>query len=249
MKASRLLIVGALLAFAPAIFAASGDYKEVSCSTQTFFGSNSCNQCFDGGSLTVGQKLTGLYDTWTNKNTTDQVMYQDEQANPTLVNLAGTATTFVSNPSTESKFWKFSSEMIFTSEASSGTGTARKVFTLKPGKTVRLMDSEFGAYYQLEKTDAKKGDHVALLKFPANYHDVSDQNGKPGVMQKHLECVAFTANVAAAAAVSTPAKVVPTPTPTQATKVKTGAADTFLFVGLAMLLAMAFMFARKRRTV
>ncbi len=245
MKASRLLIVGALLAFAPAIFAASGDYKEVACGTQTFFGSNTCNQCFDGGTLTPGQKLTGLYDSWTNKNATEQVIYQDEQMNPTLINLGGNGTSFVSNPLDEAKFWKFGSEIIFTPESSGSGSVKRNVFSLKPGKTVRVMDSEFGAYYQLEKTDAKKGAFVALVKFPVNYHDVSDQTGKAGLVQKHLECVAFSADVPAAS-VSTPVKIVPTPA--QVTTVKTGAADTFLFVGLAMLLALAFMFARKRRS-
>lgn len=245
MKASRLLIVGALLAFTPFTFAASGDYKEVACGTQTFFGTNSCNQCFEGGTLTSGQKLTGLYDSWTNKNSTEQIIYKDEQVNPTLVNLGGNGTSFLSNPTDDSKFWKFGSEIIFTPESSSSSGAARSVFSLKPGKTVRVMDSEFGAYYQLEKTDAKKGAYVALLKFPVNYHDVSDQTGKAGNVQKHLECVAFAADVPTAS-VSTPVKIVPTPT--QATKVKTGAADTFLFVALAMLLALAFMFARKRRS-
>lgn len=249
MVSLRSLLLAGLLIVTPSAFAASGDYAEISCSTQSFFGTNSCNQCFDGGNIAAGQKLTGLYDTWTNKNQSEQVIYEDEQVKPTLVNLGGSGTTFVSNPADPEKFWKFGTEIIFTKESSStstGTGTAtgstsKNVYSLKPSKTVRIYDSEFGAYYAMEKTSKKNGEFVALMKFPTNYRDVNDATGKPGLLQKHNECVAYKASVAAAPA---PAAVTPPPT----TKVKTGAADTFLFLGLAMLLGLAFMFAKRRST-
>lgn len=124
------------------------------------------------------------------------------------------------------------------------------MFSLKPGKKVTVLEASLGANYQLERSDKKNGDYVGLVKFPVNYRSVNDTTGKAGSLVNHLECAAFKLSVTTAAAV-TPVTPTPptTPAPTQATKVKTGAADTFLFMGLAMLLALAFMFARKRKTV
>lgn len=249
MKASLSLLLGVFFLSTSSAFAAPGDYKETSCAAP-IFSANGCaastsTQCFDGGTVAAGEKLTGLYDSWTNKNQTEQVIYQDEQKYPTLVNVGGTGTSWLSNPKDEKEFWSYGSEVIFTPETSSGT--SRQVFSLKPGKTVRVMDAKLGANYQLEKTDKKAGEYVGLVKFPVNYRDVSDVDGKAGVLVNHLECVAFQADGQVAAAV---APVVKTPvTPPQVTQVKTGAADTFLFLGLAMLLTLAFMFARKRKSL
>lgn len=46
-----------------------GENKSVSCSSNSAFGTNSCDECFDGGSVTVGKRLTGLFDNWTNNTT------------------------------------------------------------------------------------------------------------------------------------------------------------------------------------
>jgi LPXTG-motif cell wall-anchored protein len=255
MKA-RFLIASLLLLGSTQVFAASGDYKQVDC-TLPVFTANGCaasasTQCFDGGSVTPGQKLIGLYDSWTNKNQSEQVIYQDEVTFPKLVNVGGAGTSWLTNPADEKSFWKIGSEIIFTPEATSGSGaTKRNVFSLKAGKTVRVLESELGANYQLEKSTAKNGEYVGLVKFPVNYRDVDSGTGKPGVLVNHLECVAYKlAAQTVASAPVTPTKPTPsTPVPSQATAVKTGAADTFLFLGLAMLLALAFMFARKRKSL
>jgi LPXTG-motif cell wall-anchored protein len=164
------------------------------------------------------------------------------------VNLGGTNTAWLSNPSKDTDFWKIGSEIVFTPETT-GT-TKRDMFSLKPGKKVTVLEASLGANYQLERSDKKNGDYVGLVKFPVNYRSVNDTTGKAGALVNHLECAAFKLSVTTAAAV-TPVTPTPptTPAPTQATKIKTGAADTFLFMGLAMLLALAFMFARKRKTV
>ncbi len=254
MKASRILIAGILFLASTQVFAATGDYKQVECSLPAFM-NNGCatatnTQCFDGGIVTPGQKLVGLYDSWTNKNQTEQVIYQDEITYPKLVNLGGAGTSWLSNPTDEKSFWKTGTEIIFTPDSTTGTGAKRNIFSLKPGKTVRVLESELGANYQLEKSTAKDGEYIGIIKFPVNYRDVSDQTGKTGLLVNHLECVAYKLAAVTGGAVAPVVKPVPsTPVPVQATTVKTGAADTFLFFGLAMLLTLAFMFARKRKSI
>ena len=156
-------------------------------------------------------------------------------------------TAWLSNPSRETDFWKVGSEVVFTPDT---VGTSKKeMFSLKPGKKVTVLEASLGANYQLERSDKKDGEYVGLVKFPVNYHAVDDSTGKAGPLVNHLECAAFKL-VATTAAVVVPVTPTPTtPAPPQATHVKTGAADTFLFMGLAMLLALAFMFARKRKSV
>ncbi len=247
MKLSLSLILSGLL-LVPTTFAAPGDYKKIECSTAPYFSANQCNECFEGGKITLGQKITGLGDTWTNTSSgTDQLFYEDEQKTPELINLAGTGTVWMANPTDPAKFWKFGNEIIFTPET--GTGTVkRNVYTLKASKSVLILDSAFGAHYTLANTNKKDNEAIGLIKFPLNYRDINDTTGKAGELKVHNECVALKASVALAAAV-TPPTTPPKVTPPTATQVKTGAADTFLFLGLAMLLALAFMFARKRKSI
>lgn len=249
MKALRYLLLGAMLLTSSTAFAATGDYQETSC-TAAVFSANGCapsanTQCFIGGTVTPGDKLTGLYDSWTNRNDAEQVIYQDEQEFPELVNLGGVGTSWLSNPATPSDFWTYGSEIIFTPET--GTGATRQVYSLKPGKTVRVMEAKLGANYQLEKTDKTTNDYIGLIKFPVNYRNINDADGTAGALVNHLECVAYQANIQVAAAA--PVVRPPTTPPAQVTTVKTGAADTFLFFGLALLLGLAFMFARKRKSL
>lgn len=175
-------------------------------------------------------------------------MYKEEITYPSIINLGGLNSAWLSNPTKETDFWKIGSEVIFTPEET----TKKDIFTLKPGKKVTILEASLGANYQLERTDMKNGDYVGLVKFPVNYRVIDDATGKAGDLVNHLECAAFKLSIAAATTVSPVEKPAPpttTPAPTGATKVKTGAADTFLFMGLAMLLALAFMFARKRKSV
>lgn len=253
MKVIPYLIAVSALCFSSSAYAITmGDFKQTDCALPVF-ANNGCavssnTQCFEGGALKAGEKITGLSDSWTNTASGDVVMYKDEITYPSIVNVGGANSAWLSNPTKETDFWKIGSELIFTPE----TATKKDVFTLKAGKKVTVLEASLGANYQLERTDKKNGDYVGLVKFPVNYHVVDDTTGKAGALVNHLECAVFKVNVATAAAVAPIVKPTPpttTPAPTGATKVKTGAADTFLFMGLAMLLALAFMFARKRKSV
>lgn len=237
MKATSLTLAAALtFVTVSQAFALPGDYKEIECSTQAFFAANNCNQCFDGGKVAVGQKVTGLYDTWTNKNATEQIAYKDEQVYPEIVNLGGDATSWKSTPSDPATFWKYGSEVLWVDSL---TGSGKQEYVLDPGKTVTMMEADLGANYSLEKTDKKAGEFVGLAKFPVAFHDVTAA-GKDGPVQLHYECVAFASESAPAPAPK------PAPTPVKATAVKTGP-ESFLLLALAALLSLSLVAFRRKK--
>ena len=247
-----LLAVSTFFVSSSAFAITMGDFKKVDCSLPVF-SNNGCavsadTECFEGGALKAGDKITGLSDTWTNTSSGEVVLYKDEITYPTLVNLGGSGSAWLSNPSTETNFWKIGQEVVFTPET--GSGTTKDVFSLKSGKKVTVLEASLGANYQLERSNKKDGEYVGLVKFPVNYRAINASTGKAEAVTNHLECAAFKiANQVAAVVPPAEKPSTTTPAPTQATKVKTGAADTFLFLGLSMLLALAFMFARKRKSV
>ncbi|MDQ1344326.1 MAG: hypothetical protein QG650_1046 [Patescibacteria group bacterium] len=238
MKAMSLTLAAAL-AFASIsqAFALPGDYKEIECSTQAFFTANNCNQCFEGGKVAVGQKITGLYDTWTNKNATEQIAYKDEQVYPEMVNLGGEGVSWKNTPSDPATFWKYGTEVLWVDSL---TGTGKQEFVLDPSKTVTFMEADLGANVSLEKSDKTAGEYVGLMKFPVAFHDVNDA-GKDGPVQTHYECVAFASD-----AVAAPAAPKPAPVPPKATAVKTGP-ESFLFVALALLLSLSLVAFRRKK--
>lgn len=236
MKATSLTLAAALvIASVSQAFALPGDYKEIQCSTQSFFAANNCNQCFEGGKVAVGQKITGLYDTWTNKNTTEQIAYKDEQVYPDMVNLGGSGVSWKITPSDPKLFWKYGTEVLWVDSL---TGSGKQEFVLDPGKTVTYMEADLGANVSLEKSDKTAGEYVGLMRFPVAFHDVAT-DGKDGPLQMHYECVAFASEAAPA---PTPA---PTPTP-QATEVKTGP-ESFLLLAFAALLSLSFFAFRRKQ--
>lgn len=221
-------------------FAAVGDYKEVACTTE-YFTANSCGQCFEGGKLAIGGKVSGLYDMWTNKNSSEQIAYKDEQTFPEMVPLSA-GTTFSANPTDPATFWKYGSSVIWTDSA---TGTGKQEFMLEAGKSVKFMEADLGAAYTLNTTDISKGEVVGIAKFPLAYHAV-DNNGNEGKKETHIECVTYTADVAMA-------KVVPVETakpapvkPPKMTAVKTGP-ESFILFALSLLIAAGFIAFRRRR--
>lgn len=237
MKASSLVLAATIASLAATqAFALPSDYKEIECSSQSFFTANNCNQCFDGGKVVVGQKITGLYDTWTNKNSTEQIAYKDEQTYPEMVNLGGEGVSWKSSPSDPSLFWKYGSEVLWVDSL---TGTGKQEYVLDPGKTVTFMEADLGANYSLEKSNKTAGEIIGLAKFPLAFRDVSSA-GKEGDLQMHYECVAFAAEAAPAPAPQ------PKPVPAQATVVKTGP-ESFLLLALAALLSLSFIAFRRKK--
>lgn len=229
-----------LLISTPA-FAAVGDYKETACSAE-YFTANNCSACFEGMPLVSGDQITGLYDTWTNKNSNEQLIYKDEQALPEMVSLSS-GTTFVMNPVDPAAFWKYGTEVIWTDSV---TGTGKQEFMLDAGKAVRFLEADLGASYTLTATDKAQGEVVGVLKFPLSYHNV-DADGNEGVKETHLECVSYASN--GASAVVVPAEIiepVQAPVPEKMTTVKTGP-ESLILMALALLIATGIIAIRNRK--
>ena len=221
-------------------FAAVGDYKETAC-TAEYFTANNCSACFDGKALSNGDQVNGLYDTWTNKNANEQLIYKDEQAMPEMVSLSP-GTVFVANPISSAAFWKYGSQVIWTDSA---TGTGKQEFMLDAGKSVKFLEGDLGASYTLTSTDKKSGEPVGVLKFPISYHNV-DADGNEGKKETHIECVSYTAKVAAAAIVPVEVVTLKPLVPTKMTTVKTGP-ESLILMTLALLIAAGFVVVRNRK--
>lgn len=238
MNAKGLLGIVLLLATSQA-FAAVGDYKETAC-TAEYFTANNCSACFEGNALAIGDQINGLYDSWTNKNTNEQLIYKDEQVMPEMAPIG--TTVFAPNPVDPTAFWKYGTQVIWTDSA---TGTGKQEFMLDAGKSVKFLESDLGASYSLASTDGKDGDVIGVLKFPLSYHNV-DADGNEGKKETHIECVSYTAKVAAVA-VAPVETVKPAPVePKKMTEVKTGP-ESLILMTLALLIAAGFVVVRNRK--
>lgn len=237
---TKILISGALLLMSTsAVFGAAGDYKETPCSAELT--SQSCDACFMGEKIAPGGQITGFFDSWTNKNQSEQIIYKDEQALPEMIAMSS-GTIFTANPLDPESFWKFGSAVIWTDSA---TGTGKQEFMLDAGKTVRFIEADLGASYTLTSTDKAGGEIVGILKFPLNYHNV-DTDGNEGMKETHTECVAYTADITTATV--TPVETIqPTPEPKQMTTVKTWP-ESIILVILTLLIAAGLVAVRKRKT-
>ncbi len=223
-------------------FASVGDYKEIACSAD-YFTTNSCTTCFEWKALGLGDQINGLYDSWTNKNTNEQLIYKDEQTMPEMVPTSP-GTVFVTNPLDPNAYWKYGSQLIWTDSV---TGTGKQEFMLDAGKSIKFLEAELGASHTLTSTDKKTGEVIGVLKFPLSYHDV-DADGNEQKKETHIECVSYTANIAAAVTPVVPVKpVVPTkPEPKKLTTVKTGP-ESLILMTLALFIAAGVILLRSRK--
>ncbi|MCK9272025.1 hypothetical protein M0P65_00575 [Candidatus Gracilibacteria bacterium] len=208
------------------------NYEKVACD-KDFFIQNNCSECFAGGNKNIGEKITSLNDTWTNPNTSEQIIYSDEQTFPELINLGGDNTKWISNPEDNTKFWKNSQEIIWSD---SKTGSGRQEFVLEGGKTINLYESDLGATYVVDSTDKMQGDAIGLLKFPLSYHNI-DATGNEGEKMDHTECVAYYAGAPVVAPTA--------PAQTEVTKVKTGP-ESLILILIALITTFFFLRIRKK---
>ncbi|MDD2693668.1 MAG: hypothetical protein PHY14_01940 [Candidatus Gracilibacteria bacterium] len=217
---------------APSAGSALGEYKTISCSSNSAFSINSCDQCFDGGSVKVGDKLTGLFDNWTNSSPLTLSAYKDEQKTPNMVRFGNT--TWTTTPASEANIWKYSSDIVWVTP----TGETKSQFLLLGGQKVKFLEADIGAGYTLTKTDKKAGDLVGMLRFPVVSHTI-DASANESAANTHYECVAYKL-----AASATPEPT--TPTPAEVTQTKTGP-ETLLLIAAAFFIAFGMMFTLRRR--
>lgn len=224
-----------------AINSTLGENKTVSCSSNAAFGANSCDQCFDGGTVTVGKKLTGLFDTWTNNTTGLMIAYQNEQKTPNIIAFGSTKWT-ASNPD-ESKLWINSSDIIWTPTQS---GATKLQYILGSGQKVKFYETDLAAGYSLEKTDRKNGELVGMIKYPTVFH-VVDAVGNEGAAKTHNECVSYTLSAPVVAVAPTPTVKPTTPITPAITKTETGPAETIILIIAAFFIAFGLMFSLRKR--
>lgn len=244
---SRSRVCGALAILAMSsvsAVSAAGNYTEVACTTDPSFNANQCNQCFDGGTLGVGGKVSDLYDDWKNTGSGSMIAYQKDQTWPTMVNLGGSGTAFSQNPADQALFWKYGRDTIWIN---SKERAGDKEYELAAGKSVRFFEGELGASFSLDRTNVKNGQTVGLMKFPVKFVRVSD-DGTESAPATHTECVLFRASVVEAApVVVTPAPVIPKPQPQAVTHTKTGPEMTILLAIAASGAVALWMVRRKRQ--
>lgn len=220
----------------PSAGSALGEYKTVSCNSNSAFTVNSCDQCFDGGSVKVGTRITGLFDSWTNPTANLLIAYKDEQKSPNMVKFGNSVWT--TTPASEAGVFKYSSDVVWTA---AGTGS-KSSFTLSPSTKAKFLEADIGAGYTLDKTDKKNGEIVGMLKFPLVSHSINLQTAAEGAADTHTECVAYKLE-APVVAPPAPAKVVP---PKEMTKTETGP-ETLLLIAAAFFIAFGLMFTLRRR--
>ena len=241
-----------ILPAAPSVTASAGsslgEYKSVSCNSNSAFAINNCDQCFDWGSVKVGIRLTGLFDNWINATTSPLTAYRDEQKTPNMVKFGNT--TWVTSPASEAGVWKYSSDIVWTS----GSGT-KASFILPPGQKIKFLEADISAGYTLEKTDKKNGEMVGMLRFPVVSRVTNPQTATEGAPDTHYECAAYKLEAPVAVVVTPPTPATPgTPTPVpqkptpapEMTKTETGP-ETLLLIAAAFFIAFGLMFTLRKR--
>ena len=205
-------------------------YTEVTCNTNPDFTANSCNQCFDGGSIAQGDNKGLLTDLWENTGTAAQVLFKEEQDMPAIIPLGGATWTQV-KASEDVTFWQYTPALQdLYSEEDLG-------YVLPAGESVIWLESTLGSAFQLTTNPVESGKNVWILAYDLVSHDV-ESDGTPALESKtHRECVLFTS------AASTP--VTPPVTPPKELP-QTGPEHVLLALVALLLAAWVFVITRKK---
>lgn len=217
-----------------------GEYKEVSCSSDAIFGQHTCDQCFTGKAVKTGERLTGLFDNWTNKTGNLLIAVKDEQKVPSMVSVGSVWTPTSAD---ESKMWISAPEIAWIPGAS-----GKDEFTLMSGQEVKFMQTDLGAGYTLTSSSKKNGEVIGLLKFPVTYYTMDVNTAtRSTTSETHYECVTYTLDAPATPEKTTPTpEKKPTPKPEQ-TKVTSGPAETLVLIVAAFFIAFGLMLSLRKR--
>lgn len=219
-----------------------GEYKEVACSSDAIFSQNTCDQCFVGRSVKVGERLSGLSDNWTNSTANFLVAVRDEQKTP---NMVGFDSTWTPTSADESKMWKSSADINWL------PGTSGKdEFQLASGQKVKFIETDLGAGFTLTNSTKKAGETIGLLRFPVTYYTVDMATvTRSTTPTTHYECVKYTLDAPTTPTTppSTPSEPKkPTPV-TPKTEVQTGPTETLALIIAAFFIAFGLMISLRKR--
>lgn len=218
----------------------AGEYKEVACSTDAIFGQNTCDQCFLGRAVKVGERLSGLSDNWTNGTQNVLIAVKDEQKTPNMVSFDSTWTPTSAD---ESKMWKSSSQIVWI------PGTSGKdEFQLTSGQKVKFMETDLGAGFTLTNSTKKNGETIGLLRFPVTYYTMDMTTvTRSTTPTTHYECVKYTLDAPATPETPKTSDPKPQPKPENPTKVETGPTETLVLIIAAFFIAFGLMLSLRKR--
>lgn len=183
MKIQKTLAVLLLGFFAVANTYAA--YPEVECSSDAVFSENACNQCFDGGSVSIGDNIGLLTDDLLNEKLNDIIVYKEEQVMPEMVSLSSNVSW--SQTPTGEDFWEYTDSFnALYSEDEDG-------YLVPSGSEVTWLQSKLGYAYTLDANTQETGSNIGLLVYKLISHDISETGDIEIDSETHNECVLFTA--------------------------------------------------------
>ncbi len=189
--------------------------------------------------MKTGEKITGLFDNWTNSSNMTLSAYKEEQKTPNMVRFGNS--TWSTTPASESNIWKYSSDVIWVMPS----GETKSQIILGGSQKIKFYEADIGAGYTLDKTEKKPGDLVGMLRFPVVSHTMDLNTASEGSATTHYECVAYKYD-APIVVTPTATGMTKTPEPSQVTKTKTGP-ETVLLIAAAFFIAFGMMFTLRRR--
>jgi LPXTG-motif cell wall-anchored protein len=218
-------VIATLLLVALSVSSTYAALPEVSCDTDPAFSGNACNQCFDGGSVSVGDNLGLLTDDLLNDKSGDIIVYKEEQEFPELVSLSSDV-SWSQTPSGDG-FWKYTDAFNnLYSESEDG-------YIVPSGSEVTWLESTLGYAYTLDSNNAPTGSNVGLLVYKLISHDISADGDITIEGESHNECVLFTSG-------DTPTEQPPVVVEQPKQLPETGA-EHILLILLALLLGFGFL--------
>ncbi len=204
-------------------------YKEIDCSSDPVFSEQSCHQCFVWWEKSEWEYIWFMEDTWINSTDYDQLMYEEQQKDPKMINLASSKVEWEQVPSKDN-FWKLTDELKALHNAE------KEGFFLKKWNSVRRIQMELWSAYKLKKNEAPVWENIWVVVFPIIAHNILDDGSITPESEEHHECVLFkSAKKDAKVAPKTPKKKLP----------KTGPAEFLILLILAMVLAFGVLRYRK----
>ncbi len=223
---SKIIAAGIMLAYMTTSTYAA--YEEVTCSADSVYAANSCDQCFTWGAVSQGDNKGLLDDIWNNDGTTDQVLFKEEQEMPRIVSLGGASWTEVT-ASDSVDFWTYTSDLdaLYSDESLWNV--------LSAGSSVKWIESTVGSAYQLTNNPVAAGGNVGMIVYDIAVHNIEADGAPSTDTLQHRECVLYTSG----------AGEVPPSVPQPPRLPETGA-EHLLLAFVALMLGFGFLKFRNR---
>lgn len=200
----------------------------VECSSDPAFASNSCSQCFDGGTAVEGDDKGLLTDEWVNATTASQVLFKEEQDMPSMVALGG-ATWKEIKASDSIDFWQYTEALdALYDEDNLG-------YVLPSNEKVTWLESTLGSAYSLTSNPASEGSNIGMIVYDIAVHALSDEGNVSLDAETHRECVLIKSG--------TPGD---TPSVPETPELPQTGAEHLLLAFVALLLGFGFLKFRKK---